>query len=446
MHARWQEMLPYYLNGTLPPADRLALEDHLAGCPACRHELEEWALIGGVVREEMRGWVGAPPAIAPETRAQIALAIPASANGRHSGAGYPYPRPQAQPAPRRRLHIPLTLAATLAVAAAVVLLLGIWLGGRDTLPPTPTLAQGGVLPVTPEALATRMPPSATPWAVVTATPVHDLGILATEVVPVTPTPSATTTPRRPPPMWTPPTITQTPVMPTPTAVFGHLIGFGYDLVTTTQVGPIPAGERVRISHAYFTGAAWIYGIVTYDNTTTAEASADQLRIDRFSTPTAVFDRALRQGTWLQTLELVGDIPAGTPVRIGSALYDGSRWVYTVYTEAGLDATAYEWQLAPIPTATPLPVTPTMTFSGLIGGPYRFTLRASVGPITPQDFVRLVQARYDAGAGEWVYSVVTQDGRGAEVPLHLLVYPPPSATPAPSLTATPTATPTPSAQP
>ncbi|MBN2471473.1 MAG: zf-HC2 domain-containing protein, partial [Anaerolineae bacterium] len=100
MHTRWQEMLPYYLNGTLSPEDRAALETHLAGCPACRRELEEWRLIGGVVREEVRDWVSAPAAILPETRAKIALAVPASANGRHSGAGYPYPRPQARPVQR----------------------------------------------------------------------------------------------------------------------------------------------------------------------------------------------------------------------------------------------------------------------------------------------------------------------------------------------------------
>ncbi|MBN2472412.1 MAG: hypothetical protein JXN59_16925, partial [Anaerolineae bacterium] len=365
-------------------------------------------------------------------------------------AGYPYPRPQARPVQRplsiqrpslsiQRPHIPLTLAATLAVAAAVVVLLGVWFAGRDTLPPTPTLAQGGVLPVTPALLATRTPaPSATLPGSVTPTPVSDLGILATNVLPP-PTPTPTNTAQRPPASWVPPTIT---MQPTPAARFGDLIGYGYDLVTTAPVGELAAGSRVRISHAYYTRTGWIYGIVSYPNEVSAEAAEHQLRYDRLITPTAAFNRALREGTWVQTRTLVGDIPAGTPVRIGSALYNGSHWEYEVFTAGELHATAYEWELSQIVSTTSPPVTPTMTFSGLIGGPFRFYLRADAGLITQQDIVRLVEARYDAEAGGWIYTVVTQDGRSAEVPLYLLVYPPPTATPTVTPTVTPTATPTP----
>ncbi len=40
MHSPLQENLEGYLSGSLFPAEQRALESHLAGCPACRRELQ----------------------------------------------------------------------------------------------------------------------------------------------------------------------------------------------------------------------------------------------------------------------------------------------------------------------------------------------------------------------------------------------------------------------
>lgn len=41
LHEEWTDRLSDYLDGELPPGERLALEEHLRGCPACRSVLEQ---------------------------------------------------------------------------------------------------------------------------------------------------------------------------------------------------------------------------------------------------------------------------------------------------------------------------------------------------------------------------------------------------------------------
>src|SRR5205809_5149458 len=41
MNDTWTERLSEYIDGTLPDAERAALEAHLAGCTACRTTLDE---------------------------------------------------------------------------------------------------------------------------------------------------------------------------------------------------------------------------------------------------------------------------------------------------------------------------------------------------------------------------------------------------------------------
>jgi anti-sigma factor RsiW len=40
VHQRTQELLPWFLTGTLDAEERVAVEQHLPGCPACRAELQ----------------------------------------------------------------------------------------------------------------------------------------------------------------------------------------------------------------------------------------------------------------------------------------------------------------------------------------------------------------------------------------------------------------------
>jgi hypothetical protein len=72
--------------------------------------------------------------------------------------------------------------------------------------------------------------------------------------------------------------------PTPTAQFGSYIGMGYLLMTTEQVGNIPAGARVMISHASRDENGWLYFIMAQDEVTFAEARENQLTLAPHVTP------------------------------------------------------------------------------------------------------------------------------------------------------------------
>ncbi|NDJ78343.1 MAG: LysM peptidoglycan-binding domain-containing protein [Chloroflexi bacterium] len=68
MHERWQNQLLLYVAGTLSPDERIALEQHLATCPACRVALHEWRLIADAVHTDVHQRVEADhqmPALPP---------------------------------------------------------------------------------------------------------------------------------------------------------------------------------------------------------------------------------------------------------------------------------------------------------------------------------------------------------------------------------------------
>jgi anti-sigma factor RsiW len=44
------EMLPDYLEGTLPPADRAAIEAHVSGCPRCVAFVESYRQTPRILR------------------------------------------------------------------------------------------------------------------------------------------------------------------------------------------------------------------------------------------------------------------------------------------------------------------------------------------------------------------------------------------------------------
>lgn len=51
-HQAIEELLPWYANGTLTPAERLAVEQHLERCPACRWELEQCRVLATQFQEQ----------------------------------------------------------------------------------------------------------------------------------------------------------------------------------------------------------------------------------------------------------------------------------------------------------------------------------------------------------------------------------------------------------
>jgi hypothetical protein len=454
-HKRWQDLLPFYVTGTLSRQDALALERHLMDCRTCRKTLDEWRGIAGAVRDEASTWAQAAPPLSPRVRASLYAGGATSSNGYRQ-----YPpawsleqtlyrqKPVGSHAAARRLHLPVTLAA----AAMVILAFGVlllYIASRDR-PPSP-LSQPG-LPITPSLSRTPAPsgtmitsPAAIPQSVEpVSTEPQDLGILP--VLSPTPTtstpgptpmsPAATSRVASPPAYqcsagsamgaavtlfnqpdaasgtggvlypgaffqviaksgdgwyqlagpggytagWAPGYLVTvygpcstlpvaTPVPPTatplPTLMYGDSIGMGYVLVTTEPIGDMPAGTRVRISHAQFNDSQWQYYVVAEDEQTMAWATASQLtyapNMTPGPTPTALYGSSIGMGYALITTEPVGPIPAGAQVRIGSAWFDGTDWVYSIVAEDGqTTADARQWQLTYAPPPAP---TPTFTLTG-----------------------------------------------------------------------------------
>src|SRR4029078_4691483 len=125
--------------------------------------------------------------------------------------------------------------------------------------------------------------------------------------------------------------------PTPTARFGFTMNIPLNhLITKVDVGSIPAGTTVMVNTNQFTGSEYLYQIVTADGRyETARDSqlaySENGGTQLFPTPTpyvyvatprAVFDTERGLNLYrTQTIVQVGDIPANTPVRVGSAMYN-----------------------------------------------------------------------------------------------------------------------------
>jgi hypothetical protein len=159
-----------------------------------------------------------------------------------------------------------------------------------------------------------------------------------------------------------------PVVPTvPILPFQSEIGMGgFRMMTTEQVGEIPAGTRVRISHATQNPSGeWVYAIVPEDQATTAGAFAHQLTyapgVIPGATPTARFNDAMFIGQYnLITREQIGSIPAGTRVITGSAYLGADEWVYNISADGGNYVEARESQLDFAPDFIPGTPAPTLT--------------------------------------------------------------------------------------
>ena len=52
MHDPWEDMIPFYIAGTLEKPDSVRLENHLGRCPECRKSLAEWREIADIVRAD----------------------------------------------------------------------------------------------------------------------------------------------------------------------------------------------------------------------------------------------------------------------------------------------------------------------------------------------------------------------------------------------------------
>jgi hypothetical protein len=199
--------------------------------------------------------------------------------------------------------------------------------------------------------------------------------------------------------------------PTPTSVFDLTLRWGgYDLMTTEQVGDIPANALVRISTAQFDGTQWLYQVMAKDGQTTGMAYDYQLKYapgvtPGAPTPTAMFGSAIGMGMYSAvTTQPIGSIPAETPVRIGSAWYNGIEWIYQIQDQSGhFEDNARESQLRFAPGYEPGMPTPT--------APYfdrgNLVTLEQVGDIPAGTLVQTTSGYYNGT--EWVYTVVTLSG-------------------------------------
>ncbi len=192
--------------------------------------------------------------------------------------------------------------------------------------------------------------------------------------------------------------------PTPTGQFGFTMNVPLNhLITKVTVGSIPAGTTVMVNTTQFTGSEYLYEIVTADGRYETARDSDLALSENggtmlFPTPTPYvfvpsatipvtvgptmppiyFLSELGMGIGVYrvaTTTAVGNIPAGTAVRLSSAEFNGSEWTYLIVTRDGRSATARESQLAYIPNAggggptptDPVVITPTIPVMDLPSG-------------------------------------------------------------------------------
>lgn len=131
MHKQWEDLIPFYVAGTLSPKEATALENHLAQCEECRQQFTEWRSIAAAVWQSASSEArGLPP-----LSQHVLEAVHNTSSNTHIVAP-PAPKrivtlpPRAKPKRgafgrliQTDFQVPLTLVAAIAVALVVVGLL-----------------------------------------------------------------------------------------------------------------------------------------------------------------------------------------------------------------------------------------------------------------------------------------------------------------------------------
>jgi WD40 repeat protein/anti-sigma factor RsiW len=87
MAKHYHDLLPFYLNGRLPTAELIALEQHLLSCQECRAALDEWRALADAVSTEAVSRAADLPPLSPQLyRAQQepATTMPSTSSRRNS--------------------------------------------------------------------------------------------------------------------------------------------------------------------------------------------------------------------------------------------------------------------------------------------------------------------------------------------------------------------------
>lgn len=222
MHSKWEELIPFYIAGTLPKADVTRLERHLSGCADCRKSLDEWLLIADVVRADAASQMRDLPPLSPQV---LSIASQQAGERYHQPIPFTFAREAAW---SRRDQPRYRMVVTLVAAAFTILLLGGLLAlmvSRGIVPFRPTTPDADVVllpthtpsetitPVpslTDTPASTDAPPSATPIPPSATIIPSQTSVPASTDAPPSPTPILPTSTPIPPSL--------TPVPPTATLV------------------------------------------------------------------------------------------------------------------------------------------------------------------------------------------------------------------------------------
>lgn len=120
LHKEWEDLIPFYVNQSLPDHQALELAAHLANCGSCQKALEEWRNIAGALQSSADEWSRDLPPLSREVRARINGAIPANIISMPPPPKIRFTQPL-PPAPyRKRASFPLLPFAAAAAVAIIV--------------------------------------------------------------------------------------------------------------------------------------------------------------------------------------------------------------------------------------------------------------------------------------------------------------------------------------
>ena len=162
-------------------------------------------------------------------------------------------------------------------------------------------------------------------------------------------------------------------------------------------------------------------------------------------PIPAFQQYIGMGYFFVTTEQIGEIPADSLVRIGSAQLNNEEWIYNIANEGDtLFADARESQLTYAPYVTPGAPTPTAGFHGYMGmNNYPALTKEQIGDIPANTRVRVSVGHFDGR--EWIYQVVMENettfAEARQSQLEFAAGFPPEGIPTPTIHVIPSPTPT-----